>query len=81
MKAIIKMLQSIGGFFETIVDMVLALFDFIRMLIEGVIWLIATVPDLAADVTSLFAYCPPFIGVFLSVSLSIIVLYAIFKLI
>lgn len=81
MKAIIDFLGKIGGFFETLISMVMSLFDFIGMLIEGVIWLTGTIPDLAADITALFAYCPPFVGVFLTASFSIIVLYAVFKLI
>ena len=81
MEAIMDFLESIGDFFETILEIVQTLFDFVWMLIDGVLWLIGVLPDLVLQVSGLFAYAPSFVGVFLTCSLSIIVLYAVFKLI
>lgn len=81
MDAIMEFLESIGSFFQTVLDYLVAIGEFIGMLIEGVLWLISILPSLGTQITSIFAYCPPFVGIFLSLSFAVILLYAVFKLI
>lgn len=81
MTAIMSFLEDVGAFFQSILDFILAVWNFLCMLVEGVIWLVSIFPELRTQLYELFAACPPFIGIFLTCSLSIIILYAVFKLI
>lgn len=81
MTAIMGFLENIGDFFQAILDFILAVWSFLCMLVEGVFWLVSILPELRTQLYTLFGACPPFIGIFLTASLAIIVLYAVVKMI
>jgi len=63
-----------------IVDFIIAIGSFIFNTLASVIWVITSIPSFVSSITPLFAYSPPFILVFLEISLALMVLFAIFKL-
>ena len=63
-----------------IVDFLAAIGQFIANTITSIIWVFTSIPSFVGTITSLFAYCPTFILVFLEISLALMVLFAIFKL-
>ena len=63
-----------------IVDFVISIGSFIINTLASLIWVITSIPNFVATITSLFAYCPTFLLVFLEISLALMVLFAIFKL-
>lgn len=66
MSALIEFLTSIG--------------NFILNQIQSVVWVMEAIPQFVDFMMDYFAYCPPFLLVFLQVSLSVTVLLAVFKL-
>ena len=81
MDDIIEFLESFASFCETALDFFQSVLEYFGMIIEGQLWLTLTLPKFVSQITALFAYCPPFLGVFLVASFMIIVTYAVIKLI
>lgn len=73
MEAILNFFESVGSFFENILT-------FIEMMVSGVQWLLTELPGYYLEVQTMIAYCPPFLQVFLFGSWTVIVLFAVFKL-
>lgn len=63
---------AIINFFKTIID-------FILTFIEGVVWLITNLPTWTQIVLGTVTYAPAFLAVFLTLSLSVTVLFAVLK--
>ena len=73
MEAILKFLEKIGSFFENILT-------FIEMMVSGVLWLAEELPGYSLEVQTMISHVPPFLQVFVFGSWTIIVLFAVFKL-
>ena len=63
-----------------IVDFLAAIASFVFNTISSIVWVVTSIPSFVGAITSLFAYCPTFILVFLEISLTLMVLFAVFKL-
>lgn len=63
-----------------IVDFFVAISNFIVNTFMSIVWVITSIPAFVGSITSLFAYCPTFVLVFLEISLALMVLFAVFKL-
>lgn len=64
----------------SIVDFITTIASFIFNNIASIIWIITSIPSFVTTITALFAYAPTFILVFLQISLSLMVVFAIIKL-
>lgn len=73
-------MRKIIGFLIGLVDILVALFNLILNLIDGIIWIITNLPELLAGVTASFSYVPAFVLPFLTVSVSIMVVIMLIRL-
>lgn len=64
-----------------VIDAIGAIIDFFVNQFQALIWLIKSIPQFVVVISSTFAYAPSFLYPFLSVCLSIMVIFAIIKLI
>lgn len=65
---------------SAIIDFFKTIFNFIGTLIDGVIWAITSIPNMANAFISVFAYAPPFLSMFLTVCLTLTITYAVLKM-
>lgn len=64
-----------------IIDVLGAIIDFFVNQFKSLIWLIQAIPQFITVISSSFAFAPSFLYPFLSVSLAIMIIFAVIKLI
>lgn len=63
-----------------IIDAISTFFEFIINTFKSLLWVISAIPQFVSTLTAAGAYLPTFLTAFFAVSLSVTVLYAVFKL-
>lgn len=63
-----------------IIDAIATFFEFIINTFKSLIWVIGSIPQFVGTLTSVGAYIPTFLAAFFAISISVTVLYAVFKL-
>lgn len=62
-----------------IIDFFRTVLDFLIQAVSSIVWLISNLPKWSQVVLGTIGYAPAFLAVFLSISLSVTVLFAILK--
>ncbi len=65
----IQIIEAIGTFF-----------DFIINTFKSLLWVISAIPQFVSTLGAAGAYLPTFLSAFFTISISVTVLYAVFKL-
>ena len=65
----IQIIEAIGTFF-----------DFIINTLKSLLWVISAIPQFVSTLGAAGAYLPTFLSAFFTISISVTVLYAVFKL-
>ena len=63
-----------------LVDIILALIQLLVTTLHSATWLVMNLPQLVAGVTAGFAYTPDFLFPFLSASVSLLVVFAVIRM-
>ena len=63
-----------------IINAIATLFEFIINTFKSLIWVITSIPQFVSTLGTVGAYIPSFLAAFFTISLSVTVLYAVFKL-
>lgn len=63
-----------------IINAIATLFEFIINTFKSLIWVITSIPQFVSTLGIVGAYIPTFLAAFFTISLSVTVLYAVFKL-
>ena len=66
-------MASIFDFFSVILQ-------YLKSLFTGALWLLKSIPSIMGLMYDVFAYCPPFLLIFLQLSLLLTIMWAVFKL-
>ena len=69
------------SFFEGIVEFIVTAIGLVIQTFKSILWVIGSIPQFTVTITSLFAYCPAELLLFLEVSLAITILFAILRMI
>lgn len=70
------MIDAIMG----VVDFLTSIVSFIINTLSSIVWVVTSIPQFIGSITAVFAYCPTYLLVFLEISLSLMVVFAILKL-
>lgn len=63
-----------------ILDAIATFFGFIINTFKSILWVISAIPQFVSTLGSVGAYLPTFLAAFFTISISVTVLYAVFKL-
>ena len=63
-----------------IIEAIGTFFDFIINTFKSLLWVISAIPQFVSTLGSAGAYLPTFLSAFFTISISVTVLYAVFKL-
>lgn len=66
---------------SAILDFFSTIYHFLASLIQGLLWVCTNLPRLQMMLFEVFAYAPPWLNVFLTLCLSLLVAFGIIKLI
>lgn len=73
-------MNALIDFFAGIIDILVSLVQLLVTTITSVIWLVTNLPQLVAGITAGFAYTPDFLFPFLTVSVSLLVVFAVIRM-
>ncbi len=74
-------MEAIFEFLGGILDLIMSLIMLVVNLVSSVVWIVTNLPQLVSGVTSSLAYIPSYFLPYAMVCLSLIVVFAIIKLI
>ena len=63
-----------------IIEAIGTFFDFIINTFKSLLWVISSIPQFVSTLGAAGAYLPTFLSAFFTISISVTVLYAVFKL-
>lgn len=63
-----------------IIEAIGTFFDFIINTFKSLLWVISAIPQFVSTLGAVGAYLPTFLSAFFTISISVTVLYAVFKL-
>lgn len=66
---------------QTLIDLLQSGLEFVVGLFDSLSWLVTNLPVFVTGITSTYAYLPEFIQIFVVMSVSLILLFAVIKLI
>lgn len=69
------------AFISSIFDYITGFFEFIGSMFESIVWLITIIPQIESSYSATFAYAPDFLFPFLTISISLTVIFAVIRLI
>ncbi len=73
-------MNAIIDFFTSIIDILVSLVQLLITLVDSVLWFVTNLPQLVSGITASFAYTPSFLMPFLMASVSLMVVFAIIRL-
>ncbi len=73
-------MTAIIEFFQSLVDIITSLVGLVLNVIQSIFWLITNIGPMSAGIMTSFSYIPAFILPFATVSISLMVVFAILKL-